>query len=57
MSTYDKDLKRMLDTYARSASEREDICKTAVNVLRAYAMLPQSELEVPASVPPESETT
>lgn len=57
MSTYDKDLKRMLDTYARSASEREDICKTAVNVLRAYAMLPQSESEVPASVPPESETT
>ena len=57
MFTYDKDLKRMLDTYAQSASEREDICKTAVNVLRAYVMLPRSESEAPASVPPESETT
>ena len=57
MSTYDKDLKRMLDTYARSASEREDICKIAVNVLLSCAMLPRSESEAPASVPPESETT
>jgi len=57
MSIYDRALKDMLDTYAPSASEREQACATAINVLLSCAVPPQSNSEAVASVPREPETT